>query len=140
MVLRRFAGEPREIIEQIFDQLLPAWILCCGGRGKEGEEIAGFLGGVVPARRGRGHEVFLQFVLPKPQRPLIGLDFGQETTDFGGPLGLHATVLIELHGLIRHPLPPRPPSAPARHLAPTLAPPKPFRRQSLCSPPSPAPS
>src|SRR5580704_7060154 len=97
-----FTGKPLEIGQHRRDQLQSSRVLIGQRRGKQIEQVARLLGGIVPIRRGRREQLRFQFILPQPQRPLVGFHFRHHPAQAGGLLGRHAATLIEIDGLVGH--------------------------------------
>src|ERR1700751_5681344 len=96
------SGEALEVLQHIRDQRLPARVLPGRRRGKELEQVAHLLGGVAPTQCRGGNEMGFQLVLTNPQRPFVGLDFGEEPPQLGRLLGHHAAVSVKLDGSVGH--------------------------------------
>src|ERR1043166_9966731 len=95
-------GQAREFIEYVVDQLLSARILGFRSGGKNHEQITGLFAGLVPIQCRRREQIFLQFLLPRAQCPLVGLNLGDLAANLSGLLGGHATMSVKLDRSIRH--------------------------------------
>jgi hypothetical protein len=95
-------GQSREFIENVRNQLLAARVPSVGGASEELNEISRLLCRLDQSFGRSSDEKFLKLLLTLLQGRLVSLDLVEPASNLRILLGMHAAVLVEFYGLVRH--------------------------------------